>query len=152
MKNMKCILLVDDDEINNIIGYSLISRLEITEKIQTATNGISALNFLRRYFMQYKSLPELIILDIEMPVMNGMEFLKAISNSFFMEKHNTSIVFLSNYSPEAQKTLFKIPEHLLILEKSLDEQKLHKIMDYHYNISTSDWTKRTFKRLFEKTQ
>jgi CheY-like chemotaxis protein len=150
MKNMKCILLVDDDEINNIIGYSLINRLEITEKIQTATNGISALNFLRRYFMQYKSLPELIILDIEMPVMNGIEFLKAISNSFFMEKHNTSVVLLTNYSPESQKTLFKIPEHLLILEKSLDEQKLNKIIDYHYNISTNDWTKRTFKKLFEK--
>jgi CheY-like chemotaxis protein len=85
MKTLKCILLVDDDEINNIICYSHINRLGIAEKIQTARNGLNALNFLRRYHIQYRSLPELIILDIEMPVMDGMEFLKAFNNSFFIE-------------------------------------------------------------------
>jgi CheY-like chemotaxis protein len=150
MKNMNCVLLVDDDEINNVIGYSLISRRGVADRIHTSTNGISALNFLRRFHMQYKNMPELIILDIDMPVMNGVEFLKALGKSFFMEKHHTSIVFLSNYPAETQKTLFNIPDHLLILEKSLDEQKLNNILDYHYKVSSSDWTKRTIKKLFER--
>jgi two-component SAPR family response regulator len=150
MKNINCILLVDDDEINNIICYSLINRLGKAEKIQTATNGIGALNFLRRYYMQYKYLPDLIILDIDMPIMNGLDFLRTVNNSFFMKKQNTSIVFLSNYTAEAQKTLFKIPEHLLMLEKPLDEQKLNCIIDYHHTVSAKEWTKSTFKKLYEK--
>ena len=152
MKSFNCILLVDDDEINNIIAYSLISRRDVAEKIQTANNGIGALNFLRRYYMEYRSLPDLIILDVEMPVMNGLEFEKAFRETFFPEKYHPSIIFLTNYSPESRKDLFKEIEDFLIIEKPLDEKKLDNIIDYHFNIALKNRQKRLIKEIYRNLE
>ena len=70
------ILLVDDDEINNFISIKLIKKALLTSDIMACLNGKFAIDQLVE--IQKKDmdkLPDYIFLDINMPIMNGWEFL-----------------------------------------------------------------------------
>ncbi|RVT98346.1 response regulator [Mucilaginibacter limnophilus] len=70
------VLLVDDDEINNFISIKLIKKAILNTDITACLNGRFAIDQL--VTLQKKdpsSLPDYILLDINMPIMNGWEFL-----------------------------------------------------------------------------
>ena len=66
------VLIVDDIPVNIILLTTMLTRTNVG--ILTATNGEEALETVR------KSKPDLLLLDIQMPVMNGWEVLKAIND------------------------------------------------------------------------
>ena len=70
------ILLIDDDEINNFISIKLIKKAIENTSISSCLNGRFAIEELVE--IQKKDpakLPDFILLDINMPIMNGWEFL-----------------------------------------------------------------------------
>jgi response regulator RpfG family c-di-GMP phosphodiesterase len=70
------VLLVDDDEINNFISIKLIKKALLNTEIMACLNGKFAIDQLLE--IQKKDpnkLPDYILLDINMPIMNGWEFL-----------------------------------------------------------------------------
>jgi len=70
------VLLVDDDEINNFISIKLIKKALLNTEIIACLNGKFAIDTL--VDIQKKDpakLPDYILLDINMPIMNGWEFL-----------------------------------------------------------------------------
>ena len=70
------VLLVDDDEINNFISIKLIKKALLNSEIKACLNGKIAIDQL--YEIQSKDsgmMPDYILLDINMPIMNGWEFL-----------------------------------------------------------------------------
>lgn len=70
------VLLVDDDEINNFISIKLIKKALLNTEIMACLNGKFAIEQLSE--IQRKDpakLPDYILLDINMPIMNGWEFL-----------------------------------------------------------------------------
>jgi CheY-like chemotaxis protein len=70
------ILLVEDDELDIISVERSLKKLESEYKLHTAYNGIEALKILRDPAAGL--VPDVILLDINMPRMNGIEFLKVI--------------------------------------------------------------------------
>jgi CheY-like chemotaxis protein len=81
MKKVHCILLVDDDETSNFISQSVIDKMSFAEHIHQAINGKEALDFLLDQCTRelIDSCPQVVFLDINMPVMNGLEFLSEFS-------------------------------------------------------------------------
>jgi len=74
--NPVSILLVDDDEINNFISIKLIKKAVDNADIKACLNGKFAIDELSEIQRQDPSkLPDYILLDINMPIMNGWEFL-----------------------------------------------------------------------------
>ncbi len=70
------ILLVDDDEINNFISIKLIKKAVDNTAISACLNGRFAIEELVEIQKNNPSLlPDFILLDINMPIMNGWEFL-----------------------------------------------------------------------------
>lgn len=70
------ILLVDDDEINNFISIKLIKKALDNTEITACLNGKFAIDQLLEISRRDPSkLPDYILLDINMPIMNGWEFL-----------------------------------------------------------------------------
>lgn len=70
------ILLVDDDEVDVMTVKRAFARANISNPIFVATNGIEALEMLRKDAIPAKR--RLILLDINMPKMNGIEFLREL--------------------------------------------------------------------------
>jgi len=71
------IFIVDDDELLCFILKKQIGKFDSFEIWGTATNGLKALEALKDAHEKNTGLPDLILLDINMPVMDGWEFLDA---------------------------------------------------------------------------
>jgi len=73
MRNLKPILLVEDDSVDAMTVKRALKDLKITNELVHVTNGEEALEYLRS---QRDKEPCFIFLDLNMPKMNGIEFLE----------------------------------------------------------------------------
>jgi CheY-like chemotaxis protein len=93
---MRKYLLIDDDDIISVIHPIIIKRVDPTAEIELMREGTEALEYLRQLKKQGHAAPDIIFLDINMPLMNGFQFLSSLNeeeNSFLK---NTRVVMLSS--------------------------------------------------------
>ncbi|HYC83850.1 MAG TPA: response regulator [Chryseosolibacter sp.] len=69
-------LLVDDDEIFNMLNRKLLEKMGIAKNVRTANNGKEAMLLFQQHYVKNDVTPDFIFLDLNMPVMDGFEFLK----------------------------------------------------------------------------
>ena len=104
MSKLKTILLIDDDEATNFMNKRILRKLQIAEQIITKENGQEGLNYLIKADSNNNfPRPELIFLDINMPVMNGWEFLDAYEQLPAEQRGQVIVVMLTtslNYQDE----------------------------------------------------
>ena len=86
------ILLIEDDMIEVMKLNRAISSLNLNHKITEANNGEDALKILE----QKDSLPDIILLDLNMPKINGIEFLGILKNDDTLKYIPTIILTTSN--------------------------------------------------------
>ena len=104
---LNCILLIDDDLATNFINKRILQKANLTEYIHVTLNGKEALEYLSKKG-EFESIteypqPQLILLDINMPVMDGWEFIEAYQNLEIENKEDITIVMLSSSSNPADK-------------------------------------------------
>jgi len=75
-KKLKCILLVDDNPNDNFFHEREIKKNDLATNVVTRNTGADALEYLKSKKGDENMQPELIFLDINMPGMNGWEFLQ----------------------------------------------------------------------------
>lgn len=90
-KGNKHILLIDDDEINNFLSREIINMYMPDVKIDSFTNPEEAFEYIREKLKLRQPLPDIILLDINMPLMDGWEFLKAIDTLEQRNHFNTTV-------------------------------------------------------------
>jgi CheY-like chemotaxis protein len=133
MQKIKSVLLVDDDNINNFINERLIKKLELANNVNIASNGEEALLFLKENLTnQDSSIPQLILLDINMPVMDGFEFLKEYEKLSFPNKNNIVITMLTTSTNPGDMEKFNNSGVSSYVNKPLTEPKLLDIMKKHF--------------------
>ena len=76
MKHIKNLALVDDDELFVFLTKMTIDETNLVDMIKVFRNGLDAINFLKENSNNQEQLPELILLDLSMPVMDGWQFLE----------------------------------------------------------------------------
>lgn len=97
----KNILLVDDDTIFNFINKRMIENTGMSNEVDTALNGKQALDLLNGYLSGARSIPDVIFLDLDMPIMDGFSFLEAFKRLNMPHKEKVSIVIVtSSQNPE----------------------------------------------------
>ncbi|WP_031442471.1 response regulator [Arenibacter algicola] len=90
----KLVILVDDDPVFKYISAKMIEKVRPGFRIKSFSQGKVALNFLREnYTDEYYYY---ILLDINMPVMDGWKFLEAIEDIDFIKTENVSIHIVSS--------------------------------------------------------
>lgn len=126
---MKNILLVDDDSIFNFLSTKLLQRSGIAGEIHTAENGKQALDLLNSYYAGNTSLPDVILLDLNMPVMDGFSFLEAFKRLKFPRKEKVSIVIVTSSSDARDMARAKQMGVTHYLTKPLTEESLRKALE-----------------------
>lgn len=132
MRKLDCILLVDDDDITNFVHESIITSTEVTEKVLIAKNGLEALTLIREEKNDSGRCPGLIFMDINMPVMNGFEFLEAYHRLEDDLRDSVIVVMLStSLNP---KDIEKTKERGVadFLNKPLTSNKLLEVVQKHF--------------------
>ena len=123
------ILLIDDDDADNFFHTIAIKKMDNDIEIRTAENGVEALKMLN----QEGSPPDLIFLDINMPKMNGWEFLQEFKKLETRFKAKAIIVMLTTSdSPEEIRQAQQTPEVVGFETKPLTTAKLKLILENHF--------------------
>jgi CheY-like chemotaxis protein len=129
-KKLNCILLVDDDHEDNFYHEIIIKKMNITNSIQVARNGLEALDFLKK---DNQVIPELIFLDVNMPKMNGWEFLAEYKHLNPNQKAKITIVMLTtSANPDDVKKAEEIADVNGYRSKPLSVQMLTEILNTYF--------------------
>jgi CheY-like chemotaxis protein len=128
MSTFKKVLLVDDDYINNFMNELLLQDMQIADEIITLTNGQDALKYIKHTSEKGVANPELILLDINMPVMNGFEFLEELNKLHFPALDLTSVVMLSSSYNTKDVEAARQYNVAAYYNKPLTEDKLQDLM------------------------
>ncbi|TAE48568.1 MAG: response regulator [Cytophagia bacterium] len=95
-------MLIDDNEIDNLINQKIIESSTISNHIFTHTGGKSAIEFLKNAEKiaiaagNQSLMPEIIFLDIDMPLMDGFQFLDEFENLSENIRNHCKIVMLTS--------------------------------------------------------
>ena len=98
MKNKKSILLVEDDIVDAMTVKRALNDIHVTNTLHTVGNGEEALEFLRK---PENETPGIILLDLNMPKMNGIEFLKVAKNDNSLKR--IPVIVLTTSQEEQDK-------------------------------------------------
>ncbi|WP_437372918.1 response regulator [Maribacter litoralis] len=130
MKKISDITIIDDDAITVFGLRKLISSSVECNSIASYANGKIAIDAMNDLFNSKQQIPQIIFLDINMPIMDGWEFLEAFINLPITEKIRINIV-TSSIDPRDQQQweYFKGKSHHLITfnQKPIDRNKIVEI-------------------------
>jgi CheY-like chemotaxis protein len=127
-KKYRSVMLIDDNEIDNLINQKMIESASMTEHIYVHTGAKSAIEFLRnmeKLDLADKVLPDVIFLDIDMPLMDGFQFLDEFEKLNAATKKKCKIVMLtSSINPQDFNRSKKYLNVKLYLNKPLTHESL----------------------------
>jgi CheY-like chemotaxis protein len=124
------ILLVEDEEINNYIATRLIQKALPGAEVISCLHGKQAMELLMRMKDDSSSLPDAILLDINMPVMNGWEFLDEYTRRNIDPQSKSAIFILSSsvFSEDINRAR-EYPEVKDFICKPLDVTKIRELLN-----------------------
>lgn len=130
-KRYRTVMLIDDNEIDNLINQKMIEAASIAENIYTHTGAKSAIEFLRnmeKLEIAGQVLPDVIFLDIDMPLMDGFQFLDEFEKLSNATKGMCKIVMLtSSINPQDFSRSKKYTNVKLYLNKPLSNESIQKV-------------------------
>jgi CheY-like chemotaxis protein len=134
MSALPAILLVDDDSTTNFLNERLLRRMNASQEVQVALNGQQALDMLRTNCQaESKACPSLVLLDVNMPVMNGFEFLEAFTHLSLAKRQEIVVVVLS--SSQLEQDLARVQQLPVaeFIHKPLTREKVTEVLARYFN-------------------
>ena len=127
------ILFIDDDPITLMLCKMVIKKASFSNEIATSKNGEEALQYFNTLKQinsnnEFKKQPQLIFLDLNMPVMGGWEFLDSFSTSDYADYNKTKVIILSStIDPEDLEKSKKYPMVIDFLSKPISKEMLEYV-------------------------
>ncbi|EPR67729.1 response regulator [Cyclobacterium qasimii] len=129
-KKVNCILLIDDDEPTNFLHKIIIDDSGLANKVVAVQSGYEALEYLENKEDGEYPQPDLIFLDINMPAMNGWEFLEEYNKLDEGIKGKVVVVMLTtSINPDDKKKALSKGFINGFLSKPLSKEMLEKLID-----------------------
>lgn len=132
-KAIDLVMLVDDNDTDNFISKRIIEITKFANRVEVKNSGKSALDYLRENQEDINNLPNLIFLDINMPIVDGFVFLYEFEKFNDVIKDKCKVIILS--SSDNKRDIDKIVNnnHVIkfitkpLTETSLDEVKINNL-------------------------
>ncbi len=132
-KTIDLVMLVDDNETDNFISKRIIEITKFAKRVEVKNSGKSALDYLKEYQASPENLPNIIFLDINMPIVDGFVFLYEFEKFSEVVRNKCKVIILS--SSDNKRDIDKIVNnnHVIkfitkpLTEVALDEIKLNNI-------------------------
>lgn len=125
---MKNVLLVDDDNIFNFLSTKTLQQMGVANEIHTALNGREALDLLNNYYTGSYSTPDVILLDLNMPVLDGFGFLEAFQRLNMPNKDRITVIIVTSSNDPRDVAKAKQMGITHYLTKPLSEEKLKAVL------------------------
>lgn len=125
---LNLVMLVDDNDVDNFISKRVIELNGFAKSVETQSSGSSALAYLEQYQDEPDMLPELIFLDINMPIVDGFVFLYELENFPETVQKKCKVVILS--SSDNKKDIDKIISNTHVIKfitKPLTDRALKEV-------------------------
>jgi CheY-like chemotaxis protein len=122
------ILLVDDEKIFNFISTKILQGMGVSDEIHTATNGDSAIELINNYFSGVRSIPRLILIDLNMPVMDGFAFIEAFQRLHIANKDRAVLAVLTSSSNQQDKDRARALGIKYFLTKPISEREIRDVL------------------------
>ena len=97
------LLVIDDDDINIFIIKKIVEKTGYEAKMVAKTNGQIAIDYLKELIQSGQPFPHLILIDINMPVLNGWEFLESYEQLGIEENVDMYMLSSSVYENDIEK-------------------------------------------------
>ncbi|MDY8138009.1 response regulator [Aquimarina sp. 2201CG5-10] len=132
-KSVNCVLLIDDDKATNFFNQRVVTRHDGFDKVNTVQSGMAALEYLNNVGKKDTVKPDLIFLDINMPAMNGWEFLIEFSKLNEKITNNIKVILLSTSSnPDDVRASIKNHSVDDFINKPLSLDLLDNVLRNHF--------------------
>ncbi|HEX9511781.1 MAG TPA: response regulator [Puia sp.] len=136
-KKLNCILLIDDDEPTNFLNRMTVEQTGCTRHVAVAQSGQEALDFLMGHRPAGNTAgcphPDLIFLDINMPAMDGWEFLEKYKQLPKEQKASIVLIMLTtSLNPDDEEKTRHIPEIAGFENKPLKELQLERLLKKYF--------------------
>lgn len=126
----KNVLLVDDDQVFNLLNQKTLQMLGVVGEIHVARNGSEALELINQYYIGSRALPEVILLDLNMPIMDGFGFIEAFHRLNIPNIEKTLIIVVTSSDNPADVKRAKELGITNYLTKPLSETDLRQVLGY----------------------
>ena len=134
-QKLSSILLIDDDEPTNFLHQLVINQADCTHHCTIVESGQEALDYLSS---PENPIPDLVLLDINMPIMNGWDFLDAYQNLSIPHKDKIMVVMLTtsiSLSEEEKAKNMKVIQDFR--RKPLTTTMLKELIEIHFSTPVS---------------
>jgi CheY-like chemotaxis protein len=132
MKHVKKAFIIDDDETINFVTQKLLANFDKDCETTTFSKPMEALEKLKNMLNNSEPLPDVLLLDINMPTMNGFEFLQKMREEGLNKKIQV-IMYTSSVNPEDKKQSADYENVIGYMEKPFTAQAYGKILEMTYN-------------------
>jgi len=134
MTKLPAVLLVDDDQTTNYLNRLLLEKMAVTDHILVAHDGREALDLLARHCQPLTpQCPRLILLDVNMPGLNGIQFLEAYQQLPIAAQNTIVIVMLTtSLHPRDVQRVQELNAVAGFVTKPLTTAKMEAILAEHF--------------------
>ncbi len=140
-QKLNCVLVIDDDEPTNFFTHLILEESGCTNHVRIVQSGLEALDYLTRSEAGKDTAlypgPDLIFLDINMPAMDGWEFLEEYKKLNVMSSIIV-VMLTTSLFPEDKIRAEKMPEISGFENKPLTGEKLAIVLEKYFPNVASD--------------
>ncbi len=125
MKKINTLCIIDDDNIFTLVAKKIVNLVGFCENTVLLKNGREALDYFNSLESKESTFPEVIFLDLNMPLMGGFEFLRELEK--LKGSENTKVfIFTSSIDPDDQQRAneYKVVDQFVEKPLTVDKLKL----------------------------